>query len=102
VTRPKRADIPCAACGECPVLVTKPGDRRFQQWDDACIADLPGVAFACCGHGGLPREIDRGEAISHPYLVLGDRWGCVVADDYNTARGDYALRVMRLLGGRPA
>lgn len=27
--------------------------RRTEKGHDPCIADLPGVAFACCGHGGI-------------------------------------------------
>jgi hypothetical protein len=33
-------------CAECNLLPTKDGH-------DPCIADLPGVIFACCGHGNL-------------------------------------------------
>jgi hypothetical protein len=32
----------CVACGQC----------RTQEGHDPCIANLPGVLFACCGHGG--------------------------------------------------
>lgn len=32
------------ACGLC-------GARRSAEEHDACIANLPGVAYACCGHG---------------------------------------------------
>ena len=34
-------NLPCAHCGQKPV-----------DMQDACIAHLPGVKFACCGHGG--------------------------------------------------
>lgn len=56
----------CAACGRMP----------SPEGHDACIADLPGVAFACCGHGrpfgNAPayvkfddgRELQREEAIA--------------------------------------
>lgn len=36
---------PCVHCGKMP----SPGGH------DACIANLPGVDFACCGHGGIER-----------------------------------------------
>lgn len=32
------------ACENC-------GRRRTKEGHDPCIADLPGVLFACCGHG---------------------------------------------------
>jgi hypothetical protein len=32
---------PCKKCGQ----------HRTEKGHDACIADLPGVKFACCGHG---------------------------------------------------
>lgn len=31
----------CTACGE----------RRTKEGHDPCIANMPGVLFACCGHG---------------------------------------------------
>ena len=34
---------PCARCGQPPT----------ERGDDPCIANLPGVAYACCGHGGV-------------------------------------------------
>ena len=33
---------PCPACGKVPTA----------EGHDACIANLPGVTGACCGHGG--------------------------------------------------
>lgn len=49
--------------------------------DDACIPDLPGVRFACCGHGH-----------ERAYLVLTDGTKLL---------GDDALALMRRLGGSP-
>lgn len=40
-TSPNEAIRPCPKCNLCPT----------DKGHDACIADLPGVAFACCGHG---------------------------------------------------
>lgn len=36
--------IPLKKCPKCDRLPTKKGH-------DPCLADLPGVKFACCGHG---------------------------------------------------
>ena len=36
---------PCAKCGVLPTV----------EGHDACIANLPGVAYACCGHGDTSR-----------------------------------------------
>ena len=41
------ADKPCKRCGRKP---TKEGH-------DACLKNLPGVKFACCGHGEQPGYI---------------------------------------------
>jgi hypothetical protein len=62
----------CAVCGE----------HRTAELDDPCIARLPGVEFACCGHGR------RGGG----YLV-----GAVFGRVYGPA----AARKMRELGGNP-
>ena len=37
---------PCPKCGEAPVCEEGKIDGH-----DPCIANLPGVDFACCGHG---------------------------------------------------
>jgi hypothetical protein len=37
----------CAVCGL----------KRLRNGDDPCIPDLPGVQFACCGHGEGPGYI---------------------------------------------
>lgn len=42
---------PCVQCGE---PATADGH-------DPCIANLPGVAFACCGHGVTPAYADLGD-----------------------------------------
>jgi hypothetical protein len=44
---------PCATCGEMPTALDH----------DACIANLPGVSFACCGHGVSDKEW-------YPYVSL--------------------------------
>jgi len=50
------------------------GGRRY---DDPCIRDLPGVVYACCGHGRVG--------------------ACYV----NRLHGPAAARLMRELGGNP-
>lgn len=55
---------------------------------DPCISDLPGVHFACCGHGGGP-SFSQGAPI--PYLV----------ERHATLYGQRALDRMRELGGAP-
>lgn len=40
-----RAGWKCPACGQC---------RATDFGPDPCFGELPGVDFACCGHGGLP------------------------------------------------
>lgn len=68
---------------------------RTQAGHDPCIADLPGVRFACCGHGGtdgfmgswsLPYVVEKQE----PYMYGEGTW-----------YGDAALERMRELGGNP-
>jgi hypothetical protein len=44
VTGENIRDVPVPPCPVCKMLPTKDGH-------DACIANLPGVKFACCGHG---------------------------------------------------
>ena len=41
-----RDDVDCSTL-ECP----KCGKTETSEGHDPCIANLPGVAFACCGHG---------------------------------------------------
>jgi hypothetical protein len=36
-----RRDEPCKHCGKMP----------SKEGHDACIANLPGIKYACCGHG---------------------------------------------------
>lgn len=71
-------DRPCRKCGSVPT----PFRSESQEYDDPCIPDLPGVRFACCGHGDT----------HHAYLVL---------DDGTDLRGSEATRKMRELGGTP-
>lgn len=68
--------IPCVECGRLP---TRAGH-------DACIAALPGVRFACCGH----RASDQG--LDHCYVVF---------DDGLTLYGNAARAAMQMLGGNP-
>lgn len=42
-----KVDWPCPKCGE----------HRTPKGHDPCIANLPGVEYACCGHG-----VERGYA----------------------------------------
>lgn len=39
---------PCSICG---------ATRRDENGHDPCIADLPGVLHACCGHGHNPAYV---------------------------------------------
>jgi hypothetical protein len=69
----------CRACGK----LRREGrveDRRLagERLDDPCIRDLPGVQFACCGHGYSGRSV---------YV--------------NDLHGPEAARRMRELGGDP-
>jgi hypothetical protein len=66
------------------------GESRPKNGHDPCIADLPGVHFACCGHGGGAAFTGR-ENWSIPYLVEQGR----------TTYGLLALERMRELGGNP-
>jgi hypothetical protein len=62
----------CLACGE----------FRTPELHDPCIANLPGVLFACCGHGR--------------------KSGCyVVGSPFGKLEGPAAARKMKELGGRP-
>jgi hypothetical protein len=54
----------CAKCG---------ADPRLFDGDDPCLAGLPGVRNACCGHGR-----------DQPYIEFDD--GRVVYGDFNIAR----------------
>ncbi len=76
----------CNACGQC----------KTEEGHDPCIASLPGVIFACCGHGNgdayikfedgrclrfVPTEVDidlpTGMSDNVPVFLLG---GCRVFD----------------------
>lgn len=72
----------CVHCKLEAVAVDRGG--IFVRRDDACIANLPGVVAACCGHG-------RGRSGGlYVYLEGGD-----------TFYGDDAVPVLRALGGHP-
>jgi hypothetical protein len=64
--------------------------ERLKNGHDPCIADLPGVYFACCGHGGGAGFTGR-EDWSIPYLV----------EKGSTLYGYRAVERMRELGGNP-
>ena len=70
------------ACSHCQRPQTKAGH-------DPCIANLPGVNFACCGHGGKDAFT---QGFSTPYLVERDG---------ETLYGYRALDRMKELGGAP-
>jgi len=59
-------EMPCAHCGQKPVDMM-----------DACIAHLPGVKFACCGHGGKSRG----------YIYFEN--GVVIRGDFRVERMEY-------------
>jgi hypothetical protein len=42
-------ELPCLRCGQFPIIGEKKDTSGFGH--DACIANLPGVVAACCGHG---------------------------------------------------
>lgn len=61
---------------------------------DPCIANLPGVLFACCGHGGHGHNGDQG----YIYFQNGVRIGMVVTDvsyDDNRSRVNVARKRRR-------
>ena len=66
------------------------GRGRTELGHDPCIANLPGVRFACCGHGCEP-----------PYLVEGPDLVHGPALEEWTLRDENALERMRRLGGDP-
>lgn len=61
---------------------------RTKAGHDPCIKNLPGVSFACCGHGGRDAFT---QSSSVPYLVEGKE----------SVYGYPALDRMRELGGTP-
>lgn len=67
----------CAACG---------ADRPTDGGPDPCLGWLPGLRFACCGHGY--------RALA--YLVWDDD-----PDGQRVVRGLNAIRQLRELGGNP-
>lgn len=64
---------------------------------DPCIANLPGVAFACCGHGvpggKLNRHLDD-DLLDHAYVSFEGSPKIVL-------RGNAARAAMEMLGGSP-
>ena len=52
----------------CPICKQKRGDSG----DDPCIPNLPGVKYACCGHGG------KGQNEGYIYFENGVRIGIIV------------------------
>lgn len=54
---------------------------RGPSGDDPCIAGLPGVLYACCGHGG------HGQNPAYIYFENGVRIGMIVTDvSYDDSR----------------
>lgn len=43
--------------GDGRVICRKCKQERTRKRHDPCIADLPGVEYACCGHGATPGYI---------------------------------------------
>ena len=54
-----RGTRPCAACGR----------FRTEEGHDPCIANLPGVLAACCGHG-----VEEGYVKFSNGLVIRGKW----------------------------
>jgi hypothetical protein len=90
-------------CGTCGLALHFPGPEEGRRWwgaHDPCIAELPGVRVACCGHGvaeryepGTSRPVEKGG-------VLLD--SCYVGfDDGLTLYGSAARAAMEMLGGSP-
>lgn len=77
----RRVPRACVACG----VTRSPTDAP-----DPCLGMLPGVAFACCGHGNERKC----------YVVEEPVTGFVGWDD--CPRGQAAWERMRELGGDPA
>jgi hypothetical protein len=71
------------------------GQFRTEEFHDPCIANLPGVVFACCGHGRSGCYVDGFFGFGDRVRVFG---GALVVD---RLRGPTAARKMRELGGRP-
>jgi hypothetical protein len=71
---------PCAHCNR----------QATRRQHDACIADLPGVVFACCGHG-----------LCTDHTFTGDRQSYIGFKDGSTVSGPLARAYMRALGGSP-
>jgi len=74
-----------------PILVCDHCQQpRTTKGHDACIADLPDVYFACCGHGDTLGYDDEARHLA--YLVEKDK---------PTIYGAAAVERMRELGGSP-
>jgi len=72
--KPDDGILPCKQCGKHPA----------EDEHDPCIANLPGVRNACCGHGDT----------EEPYISF-------VGLPRVTLRGQPAIVVMKALGGHP-
>jgi hypothetical protein len=90
-------------CGTCGLALHFPGGREGQRWwgaHDPCIANLPGVRVACCGHGVAERYDDETTRPVETGGVLLD--SCYVGfDDGLTLYGNAARAAMEMLGGSP-
>lgn len=80
-------------CGHCGWIVggDPASEKDSSRFHDACIRELPGVIFACCGHGDLT-WMDEGYWHTSCYLVF---------DDGITLYGRAAHAAMEMLGGHP-
>lgn len=91
---------PCGTCGG--ELWLPPATDPGEWWSahDPCIANLPGIVFACCGHGVGERFA---EDTTRPVRVGGvPHDSCyVVFRDGLTLYGNAARAAMEMLGGSP-
>ena len=78
---------PCALCRRFPVESKTEGLDGVHDLHDACIVDLPGVDFACCGHGQV-NSYDEDEC----YIAFSDGLRLY---------GNAARAAMEMLGGDP-
>ena len=65
--------------------------ERTKKGHDPCIADLPGVYFACCGHAGAGDFNDNFTGLGIPYI----------SEKGSSLYGQIAIDRMRELGGTP-
>lgn len=76
---PDGVERPCLGCG----LVAAPWIEE-EMPPDSCIGTLPGVQFACCGHG---RHALRGDGAAYVILADGTRYDEAAALAYFASCG---------------